>query len=133
MAPTLSATFAGMITIAKTLEYMHSGKPFSLKVVSYDKRRPANTGKVQHVEEAVIVWGDGEKKDKPASGERAMTGLEMQLAGHYAKGADIKRNPQHAVHYSRNIRLLQRGVPTEAIKKIHPPLIIEFNGETTCP
>lgn len=122
-----------MITIGKALEYMHSGKTFSLKVVSYDKRRPQNTGKVQHIEEAVLVWGDGGSDKKRASGERAMTALEKQLAGHTAMAPDVKRNPQHAAHYSRNIRLLQRGLPTEAIKKIHPPLIIEFNGEITCP
>jgi hypothetical protein len=46
---------------------------------------------------------------------------------------DAGRNPNHQWHYTRNIRLLSQGMATESIIKIHPPLIIEFNGQITTP
>lgn len=125
-------TFAGMISIRQCLEIMHSGAVFSLKVVAYDKRRKDKTGQVKEYREAVLVWGNGEKSRKTTPGERQPTALERSLLSE-APIQDTGRNPNHQWHYTRNIRLLMDGLPTESIKKIHPPLIIEFNGETTTP
>ena len=47
-------------------------------------------------------------------------------------GDDLdKRNPLHNQHYTRNIRVVMDGLETESIYKIHPALIIEFNGQIT--
>lgn len=126
-----SGIFARMITIGQCLERMHAGEVFSLKVVSYDRRRRDKSGQVQEYAEGVLVWGDGGSDRTDRKPERAPTVLERALAG---GDAEIdRRNPNHAHFYTRNIRVLQNGSPTEMIRKIHPPLIIEFNGETTCP
>lgn len=108
---------------------MHSGAVFSLRVVSYDKRRKDKTGQVREYAEAVLVWGEA-SPNPSKGGERALTALEKSLLS-AAPPVEIERNPNHAAHYTRNIRVLVDGQPTEAIVKIHPALIIEFNGQTT--
>ena len=112
---------------------MHSGAVFSLRVVSYDKRRRDRCGIVQEYREAVLVWGDGGKDRTIRKGEREQTALERSLIGADVTQDDWKRDPNHAAHYTRNIRVLVDGQPTELIKKIHPALIIEFNGQITTP
>lgn len=120
-----------MITLRECLEAMHSGAVFSLRVVTFDRRRKDKCGKVVEYPQASLVWGDGgNARSRKALAERAPTALERALSG--MDDMD-KRDPNHARWYTRNIRLYQQGLPTEAIKKIHPALIIEFNGETTCP
>jgi len=121
--------FVRMIPIKDVLEKMHSGEAFSLKVVTYDRRRRAKSGKIVEYPEARLVWGDG-GTGRARKNERAPTALELALSG---AGVEDKRSPNHAGWYTRNIRLYQNGLETEAIRKIHPPLIIEFNGEMTCP
>lgn len=113
---------------------MHSGAVFSLVVVSYDERRKDKCGRLLEYDEAVLVWGD--KTDKPAEpqplrSERAPTPLERSLLPDTP--APATRKPNHAQHYTRNIRILMQGQPTEVIVKIHPALIIQFNGINTTP
>jgi hypothetical protein len=120
-----------MISIAKCLEVMHSGATFSLKVVTYDKRRKDKSGKVLGCPSAVLVWGNLQK-GKKVEMEREMTALERSMLGDPGQQL-IRRKPNHADHYTRNIRIVIDGLPTESIIKIHPPLIVEFNGETTVP
>ena len=119
-----------MLSIKQILEIMHSGAVFSLKVVRYDKRRKDKTGHVLEIAEGKLVWGDGgsDRVAKPPSGERAPTALERQLSG---LDQEDRRNPNHKFHYTRNVRILVNGQFTECIEKIHPPLIIEFNGQPT--
>ena len=120
-----------MITVGNCLKKMHAGEVFSLKVVAYDERRPNKCGRVLEYPEATLVWGDGGSDRKGMSGERQMTALEKRLSD--AGMQKIRRDPNHADWYTRNLRILQGGQPTAMIVKIHPPLIIEFNRETTCP
>jgi hypothetical protein len=44
-----------------------------------------------------------------------------------------KYQPNHQPNYTRNVRLTSAGTPTSIIKKIHPPLLIEFNGKIVVP
>lgn len=121
-----------MITIGECLKIMHSGAAFSLTVVAYDRRRKDKTGQLREYKEAVLMWADapGDSPSRTAKqGERAPTVLELRMSG----AMDNRRKPRHSEHYTRNIRLLLNSQPTESIVKIHPPLIIKFNGETTCP
>lgn len=123
--------FCTMITIRQCLEIMHAGEVFSLKVVSYDRRRKDKTGRIQEYPEAQLVWGDGGSDRVRPPGERQMTPLEQALST--SQTEQDKRDPKHKFWYTRNIRLRQNGLETEVIKKVHPPLIIEFNGQITCP
>lgn len=117
-----------MISIKECLVIMHTGAQFSLKVVQYDKRRKEKRGKVLEVPCAVLVWGDGGSDRTKRAGERQPTALERALSGEN----DLdKRNPNHEHHYTRNIRAVMDGLETEVIYKIHPALIIEFNGQKT--
>jgi len=119
-----------MISLKKCLEIMHSGETFSCKVVQYDKRRKDKRGQIVHYPEAQLVWGDEKEVRSEGRGERAMTDLEKRLSG-ASEPMDNSKKPNHAWHYTRNIRELLNGQRTSSIKKIHPPLIIEFNGQTT--
>lgn len=121
-----------MISIKKCLEIMHAGEKFSLKVVQYDRRRKDKRGAILYIPEAQLVWGDGGADRAKPKGERQMTDLEKRLSGFQEEAAgDGSRDPNHAWHYTRNVRELINGEPTPVIRKIHPPLIIEFNGQTT--
>ena len=106
---------------------MHSGATFSLKVVQWDRRRKENCGKLLVVESAELVWGDG-GNDRTLKAERQPTPLEAALIG--GLGA-AKKRPDHQSNYTRNIRVLIGGMKTESILKIHPLLIVEFNGQKT--
>lgn len=129
-----SSTFAGMYSIRQCLEIMHSGAVFSMKVVSWDERRRDRCGKVLEYPEAVLVWGNLKTSRGPGrEKERDLTSLEAALLGAGAGVDRIRRNPQHALHYTRNIRVLVDGRPTEVVRKAHPILIIEFNGKKTTP
>ena len=119
-----------MISIKECLKIMHSGATFSLKIVTYDKRRKDRCGRVLEFDEAQLMWGDGGSDRVKMKGQREPTALERSLM---AKVVNNSRSPEHAWHYTRNIRLLSSGLATEAIVKIHPPLIIEFNGQITTP
>lgn len=117
-----------MVSIKEVIEYMHSGKTFSLKVVQFDRRRKEKRGRVLEIDCGELLWGDGGAK-AGARMERAPTDLERSLMGP-AIVID-RRNPNHAYHYTRNVRVIIDGMKTEQIHKIHPALIIEFNGEKT--
>ena len=121
--------FVGMISIRQCLAIMHAGDKFSLKVVQYDRRRKEKRGKVLEVLCAELVWGEGGKDKITKKGERPPTELEKALSG--ASAAIAGRNPDHSQHYTRNIRVIVDGLKTEVIYKIHPALIIEFNGQPT--
>lgn len=110
-----------MITIAQCIEFMESGKPFSCKVVSYDLKRKSG-GKILEYDEAILVQNTKEEEEEAG---RPRTNRETQVQ----RLTEMKRNPSHRKWYTRNIQLLQDGFPTSLIKKIHPPLIIEFNGD----
>jgi len=102
-----------MITLTEILRYMESGKPFSLKVVAYDRDRKKG-GEILHFPEARLV-----RHDKPSAASRPPT----------KKEALIERRQNHFSHYTRNIQILADGTPTSIIRKIHIPLIIEFNED----
>jgi hypothetical protein len=79
-------------------------------------------------DQAQLVWGNGGQEK--VKGEREPTPLERAMMSPMTINT---RKPNHAWHYTRNVRILSEGMATEAIVKIHPPLIIEFNGQTTTP
>ena len=98
------------------LHIMASGELFSCKVVKYDRKRKTG-GQILEIVSAKLV--SAEKKESPAT--RAATPME-QLQQKRSK------KPHHFRWFTRNIRLYTAGLPTSQILKIHPPLIIEFNG-----
>lgn len=107
-----------------------TGEVVSIEVVAFDRRRPDKCGPVQVYPECVLMWAEADRDVRPKrSGEREPTAYEKRLAGYTEKS----KNAQHAHHYTRNIRLYAGGLATESVVKIHPPLIIRFNGEETCP
>lgn len=115
-----------MISIGDMLEKMETGDPFSCKVVKYDKAK-GSSGKLMHVLEAVMLTNKTDENSMSTiARERSSTTYEMQQEV-------IKKTPNHRRNYTRNIRFLINGNPSSTIVKIHPLLVIEFNGQSTMP
>lgn len=122
-----------MITIRECLTRLHAGEKCSIVVVSYDKRRANKSGRRLRYDECVLVGvAEQDREAEPPRAERPLTHLERKLMISEAPVID-RRDPNHQWHYTRNVRVYQQGQPTEMVVKIHPALIVEFNGETTCP
>jgi len=109
-----------MISIGEILKYMESGKAFSCTVISFDEKRETG-GKELIFPEAILVQASNKPKTKAG---RELTNMEKK------QEMIARKNPSHKKWYTRNIRILQDGHPTNIIKKIHPPLIIKFNDQT---
>lgn len=101
------------------LAQMETGMVFSCKVVSFDRNRKKG-GTIVTYEEAVLV--QREEKQKKKSRSRTLHEKQKELE-------ETRKNPRHKSWYTRNIRLCVNKAPTSIIKKIHPPLVVEFNGQ----
>jgi hypothetical protein len=113
------------ITERDMLAYMETGKAFSLSCVSYDRKRKTG-GKVVQYAEAILVQA---KKEAKANARRSLTPTEKRDIEARTAHQGPSKNPHHRKFYTRNIRILQDGHPTSIQRKIHPPLVIEFNGK----
>jgi hypothetical protein len=96
------------VTLKEMLTIIDSGSLFSIELVSYDKKRTQNNGRV-------LVY-------QTARLESAMNDTD---------GAIVRtsRNTYNSTHFTRNIRLYVNGRPTSEIRKIHPLLVIKFNSK----
>ena len=113
-----------VITVQQCLAHMETGATFSCKCITFDRKRRTG-GDVLDILAAVLL-----RNDTPLTpSDRPPTPLEA----HIATIANAPKKPNHSEFYTRNIRLCSAGHPTETIKKIHPPLLIEFNGITVVP
>lgn len=110
-----------MITLREIIDHIDSGEPFSCKVVSYDEKRKKGGSIIEYDELRVLRPEEALKEQKG----RPKTETEKLKAELY----NIKRNPHHKKHFTRNCRIYQQGHPVSLIRKIHVALIIEFNGE----
>lgn len=108
-----------MITQREILAYMQSGKPFSCKVVALDIKRKTGGNVIEYPEVRLAKLEEKEPADRPPTHTEQLQDKLQKL----------QKNPKHKKHFTRNIQILQDGYPTSIIKKIHVPLIIEFNGE----
>jgi hypothetical protein len=99
---------SGTITLEHVLKQMDAGLPFNLIYVSADRRR--GTG-------GQLIDCKGFMKNTKDQPE------EKQPKGRIH--AAVKKNPNHFLHKTRNIRNPQNGVT----RKLHIKLIKVFNGK----
>jgi hypothetical protein len=111
------------ITVKEMLAEMELGQVFSLTYVTFDMRRRKG-GKLHTLYEARLLGASDE--ERAAKAGRSSTKLEDDLE----RTALIKagRDPRHMKWYTRNLRVMQDGLPTSLILKIHPPLVITYNN-----
>ena len=103
------------ITIRDMLDDIEAGLICSIVVITYDRKR--NTGgKVKHYPE-IMIYREGMELGRP------LTEAEQKQFGQ-------KKAPRHGKHYTRNMVIMQNGTPTSIIRKIHPPLVMKYNGKT---
>ena len=94
------------VTLKDMLHQIDSGALFSVEVVSFDKKRTLNNGRVLVYQTARLV--------------SAMNDVDSP-----GPQRGVRRNP----HFTRNIRLYLNGRPTSEIRKIHPLLVVKFNSK----
>lgn len=98
------------------VQYMNTGKPFSLVYVTYDVAK-GKGGSVKRVAQAVKHWAI----------------IANEAAENAAIAGDLKRlrqsirNPRHFENGTTNIRVTAAG-GTNDIRKVHIQLIRNFNG-----
>ncbi|MEM6772305.1 MAG: hypothetical protein AAF597_17145 [Bacteroidota bacterium] len=111
------------------LKVMETGRVFSMRVVTYDRRRSTG-GKVKYYPEAILVQP---QKEAASNANRPLTPAEMKAIEFWNETKGGHKDPHHKQFYTRNIRMMQNGHPTGEQKKIHPPLVLEFNGKRVLP
>lgn len=104
-----------LITTKKMLEIMETGATFSMRWVTYDRKRKKG-GRILEVKEARLT----QPRKKRERG-RPLTQIERKK---------IFKAPNHRKWYTRNLVVLQNGEETSEVVKFHPPLVIEFNNYT---
>lgn len=123
-----------VITVSECLKIMDSGSPFSCLVVTYDRTRKKG-GKLLEIPQARIERKADDPNTQypiPNTGQRPPTPHEAKLAALASPSAG-GRNPNHSHWYTRNLTILADGHPLTDLVKIHPPLLIEFNGMEVVP
>lgn len=123
-----------LITITSALKIIQSGQPFTFQCVTYDRTRKKG-GKIIEGEAKLLQKEEHPNPEfefphEPAA--RPMTETEEKISRLHSIG-DGRKNPNHHLHFTRNIVLLANGHPVHPPIKIHPPLLIEFNGKTVVP
>jgi len=103
-----------IISVRKMLEDMEQGNIFSLQVVKYDKKSKTG-GDLMVIREGFLSI-----PDRMGSGGAPY---------HTAIDTPATKSPRHWIHYTRNVKLLQNGAATGKIVKIHPPLVLIYNGK----
>lgn len=100
-----------MYTYRSMLAEMNAGRPFTVRFITYDKRRQRG-GQVRQVQAQVIEKPTASADQPPASAP--------------------SRSPGQARH-TRRVVLLVDGHRTEQVRTLHIPLIVEFNGQAVMP
>ncbi|MEL6358682.1 MAG: hypothetical protein AAFQ01_01940 [Bacteroidota bacterium] len=100
-------------TYRQVLSVMNSGKPFSCTFLTLDRKRKIG-GEVRTIEARVILAE--ELLGRPPTEQENREYVKRQGTRH-----------------SRNVNLLVDGHPVDQIRRIHIPLILEFNGEEVNP
>ena len=119
-----------VISVKDCLAKMDAGEVFSFKCITYNKQKKSG-GKIEESFEARLLV-----KDTRIPTAETIANREARNAKRKTKyGTDwmTMKNPNHRKHYTRNIEVMFDGHPTGHIIKIHPPLLIEFNGIPVTP
>lgn len=107
-----------MYTLRDIIDHIDAGKTFSCIVVSFNRKKKEGGQLIEYDELRVLRPDEEIDLGRPKTKTEALK----------TKLDKIKRNPDHRKWFTRNVRIYQQGHPTGMIRKIHLPLIVEFNG-----
>jgi hypothetical protein len=102
------------------LQIMDSGSVFSLECVTYDAKRPENTGDTRRYDEAILLAHVGKV-------------VQRKNVVPQPKGEPVTRKADNQVHFIRDIQPLTGGIPVGHPVRVHPRLILFFNSKTVMP
>lgn len=120
------ADMDNIITIAECLKRLEAGEKVFLEVYQFDRKRKKG-GKIDSFD-CVLLKNEG----IPVGEDGVMIIGSVGVENTEGPLRD-KRNPNHRIFYTRNVRILINGHPSGVVRKIHPPLIRSFNGFKTVP
>ena len=109
--------------VLKTMRTLENGAApvFSLSYIAYNKKK-GKGGEIKSFDQAILCQDSRDQftsKQKPS----ASTGTNESGSG------SVRKNPEHLKNHTINIQIVNNGVLTSMIRKVHIPLITYFNGE----
>lgn len=118
-----------VLSMKECLKKMDDGEVFSVKWVTYNRQKKTG-GRLEECLEARLKQKSFRKPTPETEAKIAERNKHRKTK--YASDWTLK-NPQHRKWFTRNIEVMFDGHATGQILKLHPPLIIEFNGKTVTP
>lgn len=109
-----------MITFRHILNKLHDGEICNIDVVTYDRKR--RTGGQVKSYRCILAQKATAPAHRPSTPKKTPT------------KNTVGRDPNHKKWYTRNVQLVTNDdFLTPIIKKIHIPLIVQFNGQNVVP
>jgi hypothetical protein len=113
-----------ILSFKEVLALMDKAEPFSIQFVTYDQRRPENTGEIRQYDEALLLVHAG----KLYGSERGQTRMES-----VSTTQGTPRKPNTTDFFIRDIQPLTGGIPVGHPVRVHPRLILFFNQKKVMP
>jgi hypothetical protein len=119
-----------ILTFKECLEAMDKGEAFSLTCVTWDEKRPDNSGNICVIDEAMLLVHAG----KLYGSGRGTTKNEENV-GEVLNLADVVKTKKvdTSLFFIRDIQPLTGGIPVGHPIRVHPDLILFFNGKKVMP
>lgn len=119
-----------ILTFKECLAAMDRGEKFSVTYVTWDEKRPDNSGNVRTVEEAMLLVHAG----KLYGAGRGRTINEGTTPQYVEEKSDVKtKKVDTSRYFIRDIQPLTGGIPVGHPVRIHPDFILFFNGKKVMP
>ena len=111
-----------ILTFRDCLQIMDSGKTFSIEFVTYDAKRPDNTGDTRRFDEAILLAHVGQTMQRNVVPQPKPLGA-----------TEVKKQVDNKTHFTRDIQPLTGGIAIGHPVRLHPRLILFFNSKTVMP
>jgi hypothetical protein len=126
-----------ILTFKDCLAAMDKGEAFSVTYLTYDEKRPDNTGNLRHLDEAMLLvhagklYGLGRGITKIEEGTAQNVGGASSLPDVESTEKNTKKVSSR--YFIRDIQPLTGRIPVGHPVRLHPRLILFFNGKKVMP
>lgn len=114
------------VNLAQVMAIIDSGDPFSVEVCGCDRRR--KRGGTLHSWTCQLNRFDVPQANRFVKPAR-MSAQEVAEIRSLFK----RKEKNHFDNFTRNVVILQNGLPTSLVRDLHPPLILTINGKDLIP
>jgi hypothetical protein len=120
-----------ILTFKECLDAIDKGEAFSLTCVTWDEKRPDNSGNIRVIDEAMLLVHAGKLYGSGRGTTKAEEGGEPQAASD--KPLVTTKKVDTSLFFIRDIQPLTGGIPVGHPIRVHPDLILFFNGKKVMP